>query len=218
MPASSARSKSSAGHSRSTVRQSTSATRSSTTGWWSRTSRACGAVFVDELGDVPAGARVIFSAHGVAPSVFAEAESGLLDVIDATCPLVTKVHVEARSFSAKGYTVLLIGHREHVEVIGVIGEAPDATIVVSGPDEAEHVEVPDSERVAVLTQTTLSVDEAASTMAVLRRRFPCARDATQRGHLLRHNQSAGGREEAPHRGGPLAGDRGSDQLEQQPAA
>lgn len=133
---------------------------------------ACGAVFVDELSDVPAGARVIFSAHGVAPSVFAEAATNRLEVIDATCPLVTKVHVEARSFSAKGYTVLLIGHRAHVEVIGVIGEAPDSTIVVSGPEEAEAVAVPDEQRVAVLTQTTLSVDEAARTMAVLRRRFP----------------------------------------------
>ena len=133
---------------------------------------ACGAVFVDDLGEVPQGARVIFSAHGVSPTVVQEAEQRELAVIDATCPLVTKVHVEARSFALKGYTVLLIGHREHVEVIGVIGEAPDSTIVVSGPDEAELVEVENPGRVAVLTQTTLSIDEAERTMRVLRRRFP----------------------------------------------
>lgn len=133
---------------------------------------AMGAVFVDHLSDVPAGARVIFSAHGVSPTVFEEARGRELEIVDATCPLVTKVHVEAKSFAAEGYTVLLIGHRDHVEVIGVVGEAPDSTIVVSGPDEAEVVEVPDPDRVAVLTQTTLSVDEAERSMSVLRRRFP----------------------------------------------
>jgi 4-hydroxy-3-methylbut-2-enyl diphosphate reductase len=133
---------------------------------------AAGAVFVDDLADVPARARVIFSAHGVAPSVFAEARARGLDIVDATCPLVTKVHVEASSFAARGYTVLLIGHRDHVEVIGVLGEAPDATIVVSGPEEAERVQVPDPRRVVVLTQTTLSVDEAQRSMRVLKRRFP----------------------------------------------
>ena len=133
---------------------------------------SAGAVFVDELTEVPAGGRVIFSAHGVAPSVFSEAEGSRLDVIDATCPLVTKVHVEARSFSTKGYTVLLIGHREHVEVIGVVGEAPDSTLVVSGAEAARAGAVPDEQRVAVLTQTTLSVDEASRTMNVLRERFP----------------------------------------------
>ena len=133
---------------------------------------AAGAVFVDHLSDVPSGSRVIFSAHGVAPAVFDEARERGLQIVDATCPLVTKVHVEARSFAAEGLTVLLIGHRDHVEVIGVVGEAPDSTIVVSWPDEAEAVEVPDPTRVAVLTQTTLSVDEAEKSMAVLRRRFP----------------------------------------------
>ncbi len=133
---------------------------------------AAGAVFVDELDEVPAGARVIFSAHGVGPDVFAEAKSLQLMSIDATCPLVTKVHVEARTFAAQGYTILLVGHRDHVEVIGVVGEAPDRTIVVASPAEAEQVAVPDPGRVAVLTQTTLSVDEAEKTLVVLRRRFP----------------------------------------------
>jgi 4-hydroxy-3-methylbut-2-enyl diphosphate reductase len=115
---------------------------------------------------------VIFSAHGVAPEVFAQADRYALHAIDATCPLVTKVHVEARRFAQRGATILLIGHADHVEVEGVVGEAPDRTIVVSTPEAAELVQVPDPERVAVLTQTTLSVDEAMRVLAVLRRRFP----------------------------------------------
>jgi len=131
-----------------------------------------GAVFVDDLAEVPAGSRVIFSAHGVAPSVFAEAEDRELEFIDATCPLVTKVHVEARSFAKRDHTILLIGHGDHVEVIGVVGEAPERTIVVASPEEARSVEVPDPNKVAVLTQTTLSLQEAERTMSVLRARFP----------------------------------------------
>jgi 4-hydroxy-3-methylbut-2-enyl diphosphate reductase len=133
---------------------------------------ALGAVFVDDLAEVPAGAHVIFSAHGVAPDVVAGAKQLRLFAIDATCPLVTKVHVEARRFAEAGFTILLIGHREHVEVEGVVGEAPERTIVVPTPDEARRVSVPDAERVAVLTQTTLSVDEASQVMNVLRSRFP----------------------------------------------
>jgi 4-hydroxy-3-methylbut-2-enyl diphosphate reductase len=132
---------------------------------------AKGAVFVDQLADVPKGGKVIFSAHGVAPEVFDEAGDLDLHSIDATCPLVTKVHAEARTFAKQGYTILLIGHREHVEVIGVVGEAPDQTIVVATPEEAAEVSVP-SNRVAVLTQTTLSVDEAGRVMTVLKQRFP----------------------------------------------
>lgn len=131
-----------------------------------------GAVFVDDLGVVPAGSHLIFSAHGVSPRVVEQARDLKLQAIDATCPLVTKVHAEARMFAKKNATILLIGHREHVEVEGVIGEAPGRTIVVSNPGEAAEVEVEDPENVAVLTQTTLSVDEAMRTMAVLKRRFP----------------------------------------------
>ena len=131
-----------------------------------------GAVFVDHLEDVPAGSHVIFSAHGVAPDVFAQAKKFDLHSIDATCPLVTKVHVEAKRFDRQGMTILLIGHEDHVEVEGVVGEAPDRTIVVATPDEAEQVQVPDPDKVAVLTQTTLSVDEAMRVMTVLKRRFP----------------------------------------------
>jgi 4-hydroxy-3-methylbut-2-enyl diphosphate reductase len=136
---------------------------------------AQGAVFVDDLAEVPPGAHVIFSAHGVAPAVFAEAARLALHAIDATCPLVTKVHIEARRFARADCTILLIGHRDHVEVEGVVGEAPERMIVVSSPEEAEEVAVPDPARVAVLTQTTLSVDEAERTLRVLRRRFPALR-------------------------------------------
>ena len=131
-----------------------------------------GAIFVDDLAAVPAGCHVIFSAHGVAPLVFAQAKQLQLHAIDATCPLVTKVHVESRRFAREGYTILLIGHKEHVEVEGVVGEAPERTMVVSTPEMAETVQVPDPGMVAVLTQTTLSVDEAGRVMTVLKRRFP----------------------------------------------
>ena len=133
---------------------------------------AKGAIFVDELSQVPDRAHVIFSAHGVAPTVFEEAERLQLHSIDATCPLVTKVHIEAKRFAESGYTILLIGHREHVEVVGVVGEAPEQTIVIADVEEAESVELPEGAKIAVLTQTTLSVDEAMSVMNVLKRRFP----------------------------------------------
>jgi 4-hydroxy-3-methylbut-2-en-1-yl diphosphate reductase len=131
-----------------------------------------GAIFVEELASVPAGSHVIFSAHGVAPEVFAQAGRFQLHAIDATCPLVTKVHVEAKRFAARGMTILLIGHEDHVEVEGVVGEAPERILVVATAEEAEMVQVPDPQKVAVLTQTTLSVDEAMRVMAVLKRRFP----------------------------------------------
>ena len=131
-----------------------------------------GAIFVDELADVPTGAHVIFSAHGVAPTVFADAQRLQLQAIDATCPLVTKVHAEAKRFAARGLTILLIGHADHVEVEGVVGEAPERTIVVATADEAERVTVPDPDKVGVVTQTTLSIDEAMRVMSVLKRRFP----------------------------------------------
>jgi len=133
---------------------------------------AKGAVFVDDLDRVPPDSHVVFSAHGVAPAIVDAARALDLIAIDATCPLVTKVHVEARRFARGGYTILLIGHAEHVEVEGVVGEAPERTIVVPTPEAARTVVVEDIDRVAVLTQTTLSVDEAARVMAVLRQRFP----------------------------------------------
>ena len=134
--------------------------------------RAAGAVFVEELEEVPAGARVIFSAHGVSPAVRAEARLRRLQVIDATCPLVTKVHLEAMRFARRGFTILLIGHRDHDEVIGTLGEAPESTLVVSSEQEAEQVEVTDPGRVCYVTQTTLSLDETRGIVDRLRRRFP----------------------------------------------
>ena len=134
--------------------------------------RQRGAVFVDELGDVPAGAVVIFSAHGVSPAVRAEAEARGLKSLDATCPLVTKVHLEALRYAQQGYTIILVGHRHHVEVIGTLGEAPEAIVIVESPAEAETVQVRDPRRVAYITQTTLSMDDLRDIVDVLKRRFP----------------------------------------------
>jgi 4-hydroxy-3-methylbut-2-en-1-yl diphosphate reductase len=133
---------------------------------------ARGAVFVESETEVPEGSRIVLSAHGVAPSVRVNAESRRLQTVDATCPLVTKVHVEARRYAAEGYTVVLIGHAGHEEVVGTMGEAPEATVLVQSAEDAERLELPDPDRVAYITQTTLSVDETAEIIGVLRRRFP----------------------------------------------
>ncbi len=117
-------------------------------------------------------ARVIFSAHGVAPAVRAQARERNLKVIDATCPLVTKVHLEAVKFARKGYTIILIGHKDHDEVIGTLGEAPQATILVSTVEDVDRLEVTDPEHVSFITQTTLSLDETSEIVARLKERFP----------------------------------------------
>jgi 4-hydroxy-3-methylbut-2-enyl diphosphate reductase len=131
-----------------------------------------GAIFVEEETEVPAGATVVYSAHGVAPSVHANSTALEHNVIDATCPLVTKVHVQARRYAAQGFTVVLIGHEGHEEVVGTMGEAPDATILVQDVDEARELDLPLGTRVAYVTQTTLSVDETSEIIGVLRDRFP----------------------------------------------
>jgi 4-hydroxy-3-methylbut-2-enyl diphosphate reductase len=133
---------------------------------------ARGAIFVEEESEVPEGEMVVFSAHGVAPAVHDSAEARSLRTIDATCPLVTKVHVEARRFAADGYTIVLIGHEGHEEVEGTTGEAPDAIVLVQTTEEVAELEVADPERVAFITQTTLSVDETAAIIAALREKFP----------------------------------------------
>ena len=133
---------------------------------------AAGAVFLDELDEAPEGATVVFSAHGVAPEVHADARRRGLKVIDATCPLVTKVHQEARKFAGKGYDIVLVGHQGHEEVVGTMGQAPGAVHLVGDEQEARRVEVADPRRVAYLTQTTLSVDETAGVVGTLRERFP----------------------------------------------
>src|SRR5246500_250919 len=134
--------------------------------------RGAGAVFVEELDEVPAGARVIYSAHGVAPSVRAQARERNLQVIDATCPLVTKVHLEAVKFARKGFTIILIGHKDHDEVIGTLGEAPESTVLVSTEEDVDRLEVKDPERVSYITQTTLSLEETKDIVARLEQRFP----------------------------------------------
>jgi 4-hydroxy-3-methylbut-2-enyl diphosphate reductase len=131
-----------------------------------------GAVFVNELDEVPSGATVVFSAHGVSPAVHADAAVRELKTIDATCPLVTKVHLEAKRFAREGYSILLIGHAGHEEVEGTMGEAPEATTLVEGPGDVPNVEVPDPSKVVWLSQTTLSVDETMDTVAALRVKFP----------------------------------------------
>jgi 4-hydroxy-3-methylbut-2-enyl diphosphate reductase len=133
---------------------------------------AKGAVFVEAETDVPEGAVVVLSAHGVAPSVYEAARARHLVVLDATCPLVTKVHLEARRFAADDRTILLIGHAGHEEVIGTTGQAPSRTILVQSVEDARTIQVPDPDGLSYLTQTTLSVDETNEILAVLRERFP----------------------------------------------
>jgi len=131
-----------------------------------------GAIFVHEIDDVPDGQRVIYSAHGVSPAVRERSKGRGLKVIDATCPLVTKVHIEAVKFARQGYSLILIGHRDHDEIEGTLGEAPDVTQVVSSVEEVAALKVPDPNRVAYLTQTTLSLDEARDIIHALKLKFP----------------------------------------------
>ena len=134
--------------------------------------RERGAIFVEQETEVPEGELVVFSAHGVAPSVHANAAARSLRTIDATCPLVTKVHVEARRFAERGYTIVMIGHEGHEEVEGTTGEAPDSIVLVETAEDVDALELPDPDRVAYITQTTLSVNETAQIITRLRERFP----------------------------------------------
>ncbi|MGW6456859.1 4-hydroxy-3-methylbut-2-enyl diphosphate reductase [Streptomyces sp. NPDC055078] len=133
-----------------------------------------GAVFVEELDEVPEGSLVVFSAHGVSPQVRAEAARRNLKVVDATCPLVTKVHAEARRFAGRGSSIVLIGHAGHEEIEGTYGEAPDATVIVDGPQDIAALDLPDPSNITYLTQTTLAADETRETIAALKERFPQA--------------------------------------------
>lgn len=134
--------------------------------------RELGAIFVEELEEVPAGARAIFSAHGVSPEVRRQARERKLEIIDATCPLVTKVHLEAVKFAREGYTIILIGHRNHDEVIGTLGEAPTKMTLVESVEDVDALEIENPSRIAYLTQTTLSLDETTDIIARLEQRFP----------------------------------------------
>src|SRR5438309_443453 len=134
--------------------------------------RESGAVFVEELDEVPKGARAIFSAHGVAPGVRQQAAARNLEIIDATCPLVTKVHLEAIRFARDGFSIVLIGHKDHDEVIGTLGEVPGRSYLVETVEDVDHLQVPDPTRVRYLTQTTLSLDETTEIIERLKERFP----------------------------------------------
>jgi len=131
-----------------------------------------GVVFVEDISDIPNGAVVVYSAHGVSPEIRRQSRERDLQIIDATCPLVTKVHNEAKHYAARDYFMIYIGHDGHVEAEGSMGQAPERMVLVETPEDAEKLEIPHYERLAVLTQTTLSVDEVRATMAVLKRRFP----------------------------------------------
>ena len=134
--------------------------------------REQGAVFIDEVDEAPDGATIIFSAHGVAPEVWAAAQERGLRVIDATCPLVTKVHIESRKYAKEGYSVVVVGHEGHPEVVGTMGQSPEASVLVNDAGEAESVMVADPSKVVALTQTTLSVDDTAQVIGALKERFP----------------------------------------------
>ena len=131
-----------------------------------------GAIFVEEISEIPENSTVIFSAHGVSPLVWEEAQKKNLNIIDATCPLVTKVHLEAIKYAKDGYTILLVGHKGHDEVIGTMGEAPDNTILVESVEDIPLLNIPNSEKVVALTQTTLSVSDTANIISALKEKFP----------------------------------------------
>lgn len=140
--------------------------------WVVKSFESRGVIFVEDIAHIPAGMPVVYSAHGVSPAVREESAQRGLQIIDATCPLVTKVHNEAKRFASQGYYMIYIGHKGHVEAEGTMGEALDRMVLVETPADAETLEIPHYEKLAVLTQTTLSVDEVRATMAVLKRRFP----------------------------------------------
>ncbi len=149
---------------------------------------ARGALFVDRVDEVPSGSLLIFSAHGVSPKERRLAKKRGLRVVDATCPLVTKVHMEARRFAKEGKTILLVGHEGHEEVVGTMGEAPEHIRLVISVRDVEKVKVEDPEKVAVITQTTLSLDETREVMEAVRARFPKAVTPAKKGHLLCYHQ------------------------------
>lgn len=140
--------------------------------WVVKNFESQGVIFVEDISDIPTDSTVVYSAHGVSPEVRRESAERNLKIVDATCPLVTKVHNEAKHYANKDYFMIYIGHKGHVEAEGTMGEAPNRMVLVETPEDAEKLEIPHYERLAVLSQTTLSVDEVMATMAVLERRFP----------------------------------------------
>ena len=134
--------------------------------------RKKGAVFVDEIAEIPEGSVTVFSAHGVSPAIRTQSKERSLKVIDATCPLVTKVHLEAVRYAKRGYSIILIGHRNHVEVEGTMGEAPEAITLVESPADVANLALPKTDKIIYLTQTTLSVDDTKEVISALKERFP----------------------------------------------
>ena len=195
---------------------STFAGGSSTTRMSFASSRRAARVFVDTEEHVPTGAEVIFSAHGVSPAVRANARRLGLRTIDATCPLVAKVHAEARRFAARGYTVVLIGHAGHDEVEGTLGEAPDAIVLVENVDQARRLEPACGRPLAYITQTTLSVDETEAIVGVLAGSLPRHRGSEAQGHLLRDDEPPARSQANSRAGRPPARDRVGGQLELEP--
>ena len=177
---------------------------------------ARGAVFVESEDEVPEGELIVLSAHGVAPKVYEKCAERGLQVVDAVCPLVSKVHAEARRYAGRGLKIALVGHAGHVEVEGTMGEAPDSIVLVETPEDARALEVEDGEQVAYITQTTLSLDDTADVVDTLRERFPGSRRAAVRRHLLRDAEPPG-RGQAHLRGGDArARRRLAHELERQP--
>ena len=178
--------------------------------------RKNGAIFVETVEEVPLGAVLVFSAHGVPPTTREEARLRELRVIDATCPLVTKVHLEALKFARENRTIILIGHRDHQEIVGTSGEAPQQTVVVDSVEAVDALEVADPNRLSFLTQTTLSLYDTQEIVARLRERFPFDRRPCFRRYLLRHAEPAGSRRATGARSGSDPGRRLAQQLELEP--
>ena len=176
--------------------------------------RAAGVVFVNDLAEVPGGAHLLYSAHGVPPEVRRRASDRGLKTIDATCPLVTKVHAEAVRFAREGYTIILIGHPGHDEVVGTMGEAPQSMILIKDIIDVDQLALPEGVKLAYLTQTTLSAEDAAIIVGRLRGMVPADRRAGAGRHLLRHPKPARGRQTSRRRGGLAARGRQPEQLEQ----
>ena len=177
-----------------------------------------GAIFIEELDDVPAGATLVFSAHGVSQAVQQEAARRGFRIFDATCPLVTKVHVEVAKLHKEGFEFIMIGHKGHPEVEGTMGQLDSGIHLVEDVEDVAKLQLPQTDKIAVVTQTTLSVDDAAEITAAVKARFPQVQKAQAAGHLLRHPEPPGRREGAEPAGG--RGDRGGQphQLQQQPPA
>ena len=161
-----------------------------------------GVVFVDTIDEVPDGATVVFSAHGVSPEVRNAAKQRGCTMIDATCPLVTKVHMEAIRYAKQGFKMLLVGHAGHDEVVGTVGEAPDAFTIVESAEDVEKTDFTEDDKLVYLTQTTLSMDDANVIINAIKKEVPPRQGAAERGHLLRHDQPPARRPPPRARGGP----------------